>query len=1180
MAIVDEILNVVYFIIMIPVFIMGLNMARKGLMKVNKIEGEKFRVSDWLVSAMFGLLFTVAVVFCINLMVDFLTPDLGITIPPVGSYLLVIALGVLLVYPFWEMFYLARPSSDSVTGYHRFLEAKFINRVRGKGAYVVSLLLLFLTYGIPIILIASTVLNLAQAAFLWITLLPLVFLNYFAASGTVGNLIKVMYTTQASNRAYPGIKKFQNMITNMRGLIKLVIGLVPLIIAAYGLYSSIDAALAGGTSEGKTGVSAYLSLFTTVVFGIIGFFSRFWNKKSKTKSIDFIFSGYIMIAIMMNILINFMTLNPGQVFSQFNVFLPLIGKPYLEDIRNMLAEPLFTLPIITLQNIITITYALIIIFQKNSDFQANIRLGAVIGSYQMASEKNLAKLKKAEEKIEKKTAAKGGGGEGRQEPKLKVKSPDYVVLLKSIVLEPGFNKYGVDVNAPVRAKARQYVSLIAQQQGVKPATITRIVEYLQTHTVGKVRSAKRSFLSPEAFLCLGEIGKKHPDTVLNPLLDNLAGNDLLKRRYILNALGLMGSQTGKVKEIIQKEDMRNALKDESFEVKNAAILSIVDIGLELNGVVPVLEELYILLGDTIKQSLPRGEFFVETLLESIIKLSLKQPTAVDVDKVAIALDYKPAHADNDTLDYILQNSLRIIGYLAHYNPDKVPVQRIAEYARNDKRDFIRYFACDALGNLILVKPLPDIIQLLVKKSLEDPDDDVRAMCNESITEYCINTAGDSESVVIDGTQIKILDYYLTKLNDADSFTAENASETLKSLAREFSENIHKQLEAKVAGDNEELVRDCASALSTLSEDVMKSVDLALLYKRLEDTSDKTKAELVRLLGYLGTVRSDVDLQVVAKYLPYQKDPTVRLNAIFAMGKIGTMQPANATGLLLERLDRMDVARRSIELELIYEALGVIGSVHPFNDIITALERALMGDTNPFSKDVVAKSLKAIGQGIIMSMGSKKERKSQGNFKMTYLPGNVVMIFLNALQLKGLPDDVIDIISDGIQDLLPYFLISDKSKQRFEYLDTLYAFLVQAYNSNFSHEILETMDRVNSLKAFKLHVDEAKSGLVKDAAKFYAKQYTPDGMQFYDQGVLFKALGNEKYALASFEIALELSPNEYFSPHCHMEVASIVQATDPARAAKEYDAASNIFAFFDDIAGLKECKDRMAAMKKK
>ncbi|MBN2154098.1 MAG: HEAT repeat domain-containing protein, partial [Candidatus Lokiarchaeota archaeon] len=790
MAGIEEVLNVIYYIIMVPVFFMGLNLARKGLVKVNKIEGERFRATDWLVSAMFGLLFTVAIVFCINLAVDFfLTPDVGITIPPVGSYLLVIALGVLLVYPFWEMFYLARPSSDSVTGYHRFLEAKFINRVRGRGAYLVSLLLLFMTYGIPIALIASPIeFSIAQAGFLWITIVPLVFLNYFAASGTVGNFIKVMYTTQASNRAYPGIKKFQNLITNMMGLIKLVIAIVPLILAAYGLYSSISAAIEGGASEAKTGTSAYLSLFTTVVFGIMGFFSRFWNKKSKTKSIDFIFSGYIMIAIMMNILINFMTLDASQVLSQFNGSIPIIG-PFLVDIKLMLENPVNTLPIITLQNIITITYAAIIIFQKNSDFQANIRLGAVIGSYQMASEKNLVKLKKAEEKSEKKGAQKGAGDAGRLEPKLKVKPPDLVVLLKSIILEPGFNKYGIDVNEPVRAKARQYLSLFANQKRTKPATIAKIVEYLQKHTVGKVRSAKRSFLSPEAFICLGEIGKTHPDTVLDPLLDNLAGKDLLKRRYILNALGLMGGQTGKVKEIIQKEDVRAALKDESYEVKNAAILSIVDIGLELNDVVPVLEELYLMLGDTIKEALPQSEHFVETLLESIVKLSLKQPDSVDIDKISIALDYKPAYADNDALDYILQNTLRIIAYLAHYHPDRVPVERIAEYARSDKREFIRYMACDVLGNLVLVKPLPDVIQLLVKKSLEDPDDDVRAMCNESITEYCIHTTGESECVLIDGKQVGLLEYYLAKLDDPDRFTAENASEALKSLAREFSADI-------------------------------------------------------------------------------------------------------------------------------------------------------------------------------------------------------------------------------------------------------------------------------------------------------------------------------------------------------------------------------------------------------
>ncbi len=1177
MALIDQILNVLYIIILFPVFFIGLNLARKGLIKVNKIEGEKFRITDWLVSSMFGLLFTVAVVFCINLMIDFANPGV-VAIPSVGTYLLVIALGVLLVYPLWEMFYLARPSSDSVTGYHRFLEAKFIDRVRGRGAYLVSLMLLLLTYGIPIMLIAFAGFGIAQAAFLWITMVPLVFLNYFAASGTVGNLVKIMYTTQASNRAYPGIKKFQNLITNMMGLIKLVIAVVPLIIAIYGLYSSIDAALSGGSKE-KTGISAYLSLFTTVVFGIMGFFSRFWNKKSKTKSIDFIFSGYIMIAIMMNILINFMSIDAVQIIGLFNPDIPLI-RDIMIPIGEKLSDPLFTLPIITLQNIITISYALIILFQKNSDFQANIRLGAVIGSYQMASEKNLLKLKKEAEKIEKKQAKKGAGGNGTQEPKLKSKAPDYVTLLKSIVLEPGFNKYGIDVNEPVRAKARQYISLIAQQQGTKAANIEKIVEYLQKHTIGKVRSAKRSFLSPEAFLCLGEIGKKHPVTVLNPLLDNIAGDDLLKKRYILNALGLMGSQTGKVKEILSKQDIRNALSDTSYDVKNAAVLSVVEIGLELNDVVPVLDELYALLGDAISSGKPRSEHFVETLLQSLLKLCIKQPASVDINKIVAVLDFNPAHADTDALDYILQNTLRIIAYLAHYNPDKVPIQRVIDIAKNDKREFIRYIACDVLGNTILLKPSPEIIQTLVKKSLDDPDGDVRAMCNESIAEYCINTEGESESVVINGQQVNLLDYYLEKLNDADQFTAENASEALKSLAREFSANIYKKLESKITGDNEEIIRDSAYVLSTLNEETMKSIDLALLYKRLGDTSDKTRSEIIRLLGYLGTVRSDVDLLVVSKYLSYEKDPEVRLNTIFAIGKIGTIQPANATGLLLDRLDHMNVEQRSLELELIYEALGVIGSVHPFNDIITALERALMGDTNPFSKDVVAKALKAIGQGLMMSIAEKKERKSQGNFKATYLPGNVVMIFLNALQLKGLPDDVIDIISDGIQDLLPYFLITDKSKRRFEYLDTLYTFLLQAYNSNFSHEILETMDRVKSLKSFKLYVDEEKRGLVKDSARFFAKEYTPDGMQFYDQGGLFKALGNDQYALASFEIALELSPNEYFSPRCHLEIASLVKATDPARAERECVIASNIFVFFDDIAGYKESEDVRASIKKK
>nr|MDO8111726.1 hypothetical protein [Candidatus Sigynarchaeota archaeon] len=950
------------------------------------------------------------------------------------------------------------------------------------------------------------------------------------------------------------------------------------IIACYGLYSSISTAIEGTATE-KAGTSAYLSLFTTVVFGIMGFFSRFWNKKAKTKTMDFLFSGYIMIAIMMNIMINFMTINKATVTDFFNQDIPFIGS-FLVDISGMLT-PESMLPIITLQNIITIVYALVMLFQKNSDFQANIRLGAASAAYSMVSDKNLLKLKSLEEKAAKKLARKQKQDQGesiKPAPSIKIKKPDYITLLKSIVLAPGFNKFGVDVNSETRAKARQLLSLIAEQS-VKPEDVEKIVAFLRGHTILKKRTAKQAFLSPEAFSCLGEIGKKHPDSVLTPLLDGLSGADLLKKRYILNALGLMGSQTGKVKQILAKEDVKEALNDPSYEVKNAAILSIVEIGLELNDVQPVLDELYAILEAALKNQQPREEYLVETLLISISKLSVKQPRIVNISKIISVLDYRPAGADADTMDYILQNAIRILAFLAHYNPDKMPVQQLMAIVL-DKREFIRYVAIDALGNLILVKNVPEIVQLLVTRSLEDDDADVRAMCNESIAEYCTNTKGEDESIIIDGKAVNLLEFYIAKLDASDSFIAENASEALKLLAHEFSASIYKRLEPKIAGNDEEIIRDCVNVLSTLNEDAQKEIDLALLYARLDDTSDETRAEILRLLGYIGLVRKDVDLQRVARFLNYGKNPEIRLNAIFALGKIGKLQPVNVTSFLLERLDNLDPTERNIEVEVLYESLGVIGHDYPFDDIITALERALMGDTNPFSKDVIAKALFNIGDGLIMASMAKDKKALAGSKKMTYRPGNIIMIFLTALQLKSLPDEVIDIISDGIQDLLPYFLITDKSKQKFEYLDTLKAFLVQAYNSNFSHEILETIDRINSLKAFRLFVDEEQSDLLKNSSKFYAKQYTPDGKQFFDQGRMFKALGFEKYALASFQISLELSPNEYFSPLCHVEIGDIYKNKDPAKARKELDTASNIFAFFDDITNLKKCKDKMSEAAKK
>ncbi len=72
----------------------------------------------------------------------------------------------------------------------------------------------------------------------------------------------------------------------------------------------------------------------------------------------------------------------------------------------------------------------------------------------------------------------------------------------------------------------------------------------------------------------------------------------------------------------------------------------------------------------------------------------------------------------------------------------------------------------------------------------------------------------------------------------------------------------------------------------------------------------------------------------------------------------------------------------------------------------------MGDTNPFSKDVIAHALAAIGHGMIRSGNATKRIENDAFYnsvnwlrsqsKKEYTIGNLIIIFIEALQLKAIP----------------------------------------------------------------------------------------------------------------------------------------------------------------------------------
>src|SRR5208337_4604012 len=99
-------LNYLYYIIGIITFIFGFLLVANSLKRIRRIERKPFNAQNILTCIIFGTMFALAIVFAINITLDFISP---FPIPGVEGYVFFILLGFLAIYPIFDILNLAKP---------------------------------------------------------------------------------------------------------------------------------------------------------------------------------------------------------------------------------------------------------------------------------------------------------------------------------------------------------------------------------------------------------------------------------------------------------------------------------------------------------------------------------------------------------------------------------------------------------------------------------------------------------------------------------------------------------------------------------------------------------------------------------------------------------------------------------------------------------------------------------------------------------------------------------------------------------------------------------------------------------------------------------------------------------------------------------------------------------------
>ncbi len=319
----------IFLVLFIIFCIFGFFIINKQVSLVKKGE---FSLKDRILTIFYGIIFSFSVMVVVVMAFIFTvkTPEFwtnpSISPPEIHplAFLLPFLVCVLYIsiYPLIDFLFIAisGKSSEGLTVFHKFLSKHFINISNNKIVSISMAIILYLFFIIPPFFIAIVNIPFAIIWISWLLIYPITILTFFGSKGYIAGLSNAYYHI-------PEIKRysFLNFENSKRGIKQFLSEPIPYITFGVMLFVFVWAWISFFQTIGLyfTGSLAFSTMtsvfvFVTLFFGVVGYFTRFWGRKIKYKAIDIYFSAYLIAAIGINVLINFLIVNSDKLSEVFN----------------------------------------------------------------------------------------------------------------------------------------------------------------------------------------------------------------------------------------------------------------------------------------------------------------------------------------------------------------------------------------------------------------------------------------------------------------------------------------------------------------------------------------------------------------------------------------------------------------------------------------------------------------------------------------------------------------------------------------------------------------------------------------------------------------------------------------------------------------------------------------------
>ncbi|MHA1508570.1 MAG: hypothetical protein ACTSO6_07700, partial [Promethearchaeota archaeon] len=325
-------IELILFIIFLFLFAVGFFIIYKQVALVKKGE---FNLRDRLQCLIYGFIFGAGVMIVIAMAFIFAvkTPEFwensSLTPPNINPLMLLIpfvfCIGYISLYPLIDFLFIALSSEldEGLTPFHKFISTKIINFSKSKIVSVVMAFLLYTLFIIPPLLLSLAGLPFLMIWVSWLLVYPLMILTFYGSKGYIAGISNEYYHIPDIKRSLflnfedskRGMKQF---ISNPKPYIMLGLMLFVFIWAWISLFQTIIFFFSGSLAIST--MSSYF-VFVTLLFGIIGYFTRFWGRKIKYRGIDIYFAAYLMAAIGINVLVNFLIVNIDKLTETFEFWI-------------------------------------------------------------------------------------------------------------------------------------------------------------------------------------------------------------------------------------------------------------------------------------------------------------------------------------------------------------------------------------------------------------------------------------------------------------------------------------------------------------------------------------------------------------------------------------------------------------------------------------------------------------------------------------------------------------------------------------------------------------------------------------------------------------------------------------------------------------------------------------------